>query len=464
MSDASSTPLRTKLIVLFLCLLVFGMAFRYIHHKNKRLITDTAWFGGDVWEYQSLAVNLIRGHGYQAGGIEEFSVYRFDPDRKRNRYDSMHYPPHGGTPRTFYENFLTVKKYSFYRTPGYPFFLATVYCLFGIHPAAVYIAQMVLLALTAALLVWISFYYWGNIGLLSGVLASYGYLRYFLPSPMEIMTECVILSSLAVWVVVLIFWESKPNPFRSFVLGAASAVLLLIKGSNILIPFFFLLFLILQFKRVNRPLVLGSLYCLGCVLTLLPWSAYATVKNGSLIVLSTQTTIFLDSNNEDTLKDGDWHATWRKEKSGDPSYFYNRVNDKKGSSFSVVSHFLRQNIKKVPRMWLLKIRLGFPPRWRVIGTFVGMTCYYLFVMWRWKSRERVPQFPLIYLLNIFMITIIFYGNQRITQPFMPFFLVPGSYITVYCGYRVMQWLRLIPARQAQSTGVPISRPPGPLTD
>ena len=34
-------------------------------------------WGGDTWEYQSLAVNLIFVNGYKSGGIEKFSIYKF---------------------------------------------------------------------------------------------------------------------------------------------------------------------------------------------------------------------------------------------------------------------------------------------------------------------------------------------------------------------------------------------------
>src|ERR1039458_4635785 len=66
---------------------------------------DTATFGGDTWEYQSMGVNFAKGHGIQKwGGLEEFGMYKFD------RVDSA-------LVKDFYKDPGTS---DFYRKPAYP--------------------------------------------------------------------------------------------------------------------------------------------------------------------------------------------------------------------------------------------------------------------------------------------------------------------------------------------------------
>ena len=77
-------------------------------------ITDTAFFGGDTWEYQSIAVNFAEGHGIQKfGGMEPFDTYKFEKQDKLPDY---------------YSSFVAdAGQDNFYRTPLYPLFLGIVY-------------------------------------------------------------------------------------------------------------------------------------------------------------------------------------------------------------------------------------------------------------------------------------------------------------------------------------------------
>ena len=55
----------------------------------------------------------------------------------------------------------------------------------------------------------------------------------------------------------------------------------------------------------------------------------------------------------------------------------------------------------------------------------------------YESR-KFPIFPLIYLLNIFLITVIFFGYRRFVAPFIIFYTLPATYLflaTLILGWR-----------------------------
>jgi hypothetical protein len=90
-----------------LCLLLFIGYGVYFH--GQAVFDDGCEFGGDVWEYQSIAVNFARGHGFPVfGGVEQFGVYRFGGGQDKQRPEQL---------KAFYDVAPGGKVY-FYRPPG----------------------------------------------------------------------------------------------------------------------------------------------------------------------------------------------------------------------------------------------------------------------------------------------------------------------------------------------------------
>lgn len=415
-----------------LCLALFCVSFLYLLYTNRMKLTDTAFFGGDSWEYQALGVNIAYGHGYQNGAIESFETYQFDPDRKRNQYDDILNPTEPGMPETYFDHFSKGGYYFFQRTPGYPLFLAFAYKIFGVHPMIVKIIQIMFLALAGGLLPWIGAFYWGRLGILTGVLSSISFFLYFCPEPTEIMAEALITFGLLVWVLLLILWEKKPGLLRIYWLGVATAALILIKGSTIFIPAFFVLYLLFKIKKIEKGALSIAIFCLGMISLFAPWSAYATSKSGEFIYLSTSggEVLLLNSNNEDCIQDGAWHPEWSKWKAGDQSYLYNRLEGTNYSQLRKVWIFFLQNKKDLPRLFLNKISRGFPIHENQCYPilFLSLPLYYFLFLFFAGSKERVPIFPAIYFLNILLITVIFYGDTRLTKPFMLYCALPAVYM------------------------------------
>jgi hypothetical protein len=310
-----------------------------------------------------------------------------------------------------------------------------VYKVFGIHPQYAKIIQMMLLAFSISVMPWIGRHYWSNLGILSGVVSAIIIMNnYLLPGkycpldPTKIMTEPLIVFGLSLWTVAFVFWEKNTTKTRTFLLGIASAVILLIKGVTIFVPFLFLLYAIVKFKKTSKTVELGLTFILGCSLLLIPWCIYASEKSGKIILLSKQfDELVLDGNNEDAINSGTWSPAWRQGKLGD--YLYKRLESSGYPATVKVLIFLSENKKDVPKLLKNKLLAAF---WGYKTIILLMLAYYIIALRNgfkiFCEPTRFPIFPLIYLLNIFLITVIIFGHCRFVTPFIIFFTLPATYL------------------------------------
>jgi len=184
------------------------------------VMTDTAYFGGDTWEYQSMGVNFAKGHGIQKfGALEPFDVYRFEKI----------------TPLPAYYNdfFQSAGEDDIYRTPAYPLFLAMVYKLFGVSPKTAKIFQLFMLVIIAASLPFVGYHYWGKIGFISGIPAGGLYLARNYKLAEQILTEPLIAFTVFLVLVALMIFEYRQRTIPAIILGLTLGVALLVKGSLI---------------------------------------------------------------------------------------------------------------------------------------------------------------------------------------------------------------------------------------
>jgi hypothetical protein len=403
--------------LLLLAILIFSCSLYYL--LDRYPMSDTASLGGDINEYQTLSVNLIFGHGYKFGCIEDLSVYRFDL-RGRSLLEIS--------------RVVSTQRYNFYRAPGYPLFLAAIYKLAGIKPIVVKRTQAAMVALVAALIPILSYLLWSRTGLLSGMLASIIFLKYYSPRPDVLMSECLIVLCLTLWAFHSVYWSRRPTLKRTALIGVSSALLLLVKGVNLFIPFLFTAYLIYRLRRSQTwRQIVGHflLFYMAFALTILPWSLYATARNGSLVVLSTQhRNVLLDGNNEDVIEFGSWQPAWRKEKRDDQRYLYNRLEGVH-STIGMLFIFLRENLRLLPRLFVSKLTVAFSPLHTVLS-IVMMAAYYLIVFLRRRTAKHSPPiFPLVYFLNILMITLVLFGDLRFVGVFMFAIVLPACYLPFY---------------------------------
>jgi len=407
----------TQKYILFSLLFIVLFTIHYNSGKENKFNTfsDTVLFGGDQWEYQSLAVNLLNGHGYRFGGIEPLEEYKFD-------YTSRF--------KTFFD---TETHYSFYRTPGYPFFLKTIYQFCGVHPRVVKKFQLIMIVISACLMPLVCYYYFGFMGIISGTISSFLFMKYFCSDfrAGSILTESLILFSVLVWMISLIFWEKNPSNFRVFILGIISGLLLLVKGSTIFMPFTFILFLFGYYRSLGKSKFLQIIiYSLSVVLTIAPWSIYASLKSNKVILLSTQGDVMLvDYHNKQAALTGEWSTNWPTNDANLKYIFFNRPDGSTKKNVLTALNFYKED----PSMIFVSIKnkIKFATQYRPIKMCLIFFLLYLlisFVTSRFKSDyifKSIPTYSIIIFINIFLLTIIFYGSRRMLVPYMYFLLMPS---------------------------------------
>ena len=273
-------------------------------------IPDTAFFGGDTWEYQSIAVNLAEGKGFRVGGLLPFDAYAFDTADSALFQRFMEAGASGGV-------------FPSYRTPGYPFVLGLIYRIFGVNPRAAITIQISWIVLICAFLPMLGRRLLGRGGFAAGVLG--GFVFHFLAADVggQIMTESLIAVALFL---VLAAWAHL-NRGAGATLPAAAlfgfslACALLVKGSLIFLPILFLGFIAWNVVRDRRyrPIALAASLAVFLV-PLVAYSTYATLASGSYVFLSTQAdAVLLGSHNEVAVETGDWSRHWQE-----PDSYYSR--------------------------------------------------------------------------------------------------------------------------------------------
>lgn len=307
---------------------------------------DTAFFGSDTWEYQSMGVNFAKGHGIQKfGSLESFKTYKFE----------------NLTPLpTYYEDFIySAGQDDFYRSPAYPLFLGLVYRLFGISPRIAKALQLLMLVIIAASLPHIGYHYWRKIGFIGGIPAGFLYLTTNYKLSEEILTESLIAFTVFLVLVALIIYEERQKMVTACLLGFSLGFALLVKGSLIFLPI--LTFsVILTSTIINKNL--GGLKRLLVIMVstgimVLPWSTYASVKSGELIFLSTQGNSQLLSDNTELCIDGGYHPGWVDNKAA----FYNNDGIKNEHALEKVVNFYLHYPALLPRCLYAKFLRGFGP-------------------------------------------------------------------------------------------------------
>lgn len=442
MQNGFKTALNNGRLICLLAV-VFLLSAAYLFSRYE--ITDDAFFGGDSWEYQSLGVNLSLGHGMKFGGIEAFEDYKFSDKSPSPEYYER-----------CFEKFNGQSKYDFHRAPGYPFFLAFIYKIFGVHPAYVKIIQVLLLALTAAIIPVIGLYYWSTCGVAGGLLSSVLFLFFYCPKPNLIMTESLLTFSVILWALMFIYWEHSPTKSKTFLLGISCLLMLYIKGVTIFLPMIILLYLAVKFRnKWKKAVVYAFIFITGYFFFSIPWSMYALQKSGRFIFVSTQGSgIILDGNNEDSFTHGGWNPRHAIEEKDNTAYLYNRLENKNLSSVEKLFIFLIEYKEKIPLMLKNKLVAGFNKK-SILLSLSGMFLYYLlmllsaygeknsrFALPALNPHGRFPTFPIIFLVNILLITLILFGKHRFVMPFSFAFALPATYTLFYLTRLVLDRLNI----------------------
>lgn len=393
--------------------------------------TGYADFGGDIWEYQSMAVNFAKGHGIaRFGEVEDFSTYAFetDPDALMAR----------GVVAADREHFLRAGENGgvvwFYRMPGYHLFLGIIYKIVGISPLIAKHVQLILLAIVAASLPWIGKHYWRTAGFWSGLIASPIVIASNHKFADFLYTESLIAFTAFLIVAAYTFFEVKRTLLWAIIVGFILGLGLLVKNSFVLIPPLLGFFLFLRWLWTRRASDLAhlSVIIVTVMFTIAPWSIYASTQSGRLVLLSTQAeSILLDSHNE-YVTDGGWHREWRD----NPQSFYHSDGLEGRSALLRVANFYRHHPALLPRLAWEKIIAGFRPfPFLLIG---GVLVLGEAILRWWRGKKSVlavfsgavPPIFLIIFLDFVLMTVLIHADHtvymsRIVKPMEFLFILFG---------------------------------------
>jgi hypothetical protein len=403
-----------------LALFLMSLGYNFLRYE----MTDTAFFGGDTWYYQSIAVNVASGEGYRFGSVLDFNEYKFDmtPDEALG----LDYK------ENLKKKYLATNLASFYGSPGYPLFLAGIYRLTGIHPIAAKFANVLLVAITAALLPVISARMFRNYGLVTGVIVSLFFIFKHAPDPSNLLGEPLIMFLMAAWGTLFTYSEEHLSLARIVALGLLTPVLILVKTYPLLV-ILAAVFIGLKYPSRRKGWVMAALYFGLVAVLILPWSVYATRHSDRVVVISTQfDALILDGNNEDVITSGGYQPQWRN--TGDPKYLFNRLADSDLSAMQKVGRFYRENWMHLPQMFANKIYSATGRKVNVILGLLLFVAYYVMGRRRHRDLRRegkpvdvpLPAFPLFCFAVMLMNSLIGFGLLRYTLIFLPFMLLASA--------------------------------------
>jgi hypothetical protein len=370
-SLARSRAGRAVVIVMFfifLCIYFFGLKGHEIH--------DGAYLGGDIWEYQSLAVNISKGVYFRFGAVFPFEEYEFEETGDREYAENK-------------EAFIEAGGRNiphFYRTPAYPFLLGMFYKAFGVRPWLAVRLQILAIICIASILPLAGHRFRGSMGFWSGVFGGMLFADRMFQYSWALLTETMIAAALVLVLSSWYFFRKRPTGTGAALLGLCLAGGLLVKGSLIFLPLLVFAHLAVTFLARRKP---GALHIFVVILFLsapvAAYSSYATSKAGHFVLLSTQgETVLLDGNNELTVGSGSWEPNWRE----DPSTFFNRARaegDRSGPAVLVLKFYL-SHITDLPMLFIRKLDAGFG-RAQLFPLFLASLVFYSLLI---ASSEHGP--------------------------------------------------------------------------
>lgn len=349
-----------NVIVVFVFILVFG--FYSVRLWERAALVDNQMNGlvrvaDDSWEYQQLAVNLLYGQGFSNKYSLAPEIYNLDFSTVAGRVQL----------EQIQQNGLEEPQNRFYRSPGWPMMMSLTYQVFGNETRYVRYLQVVLVSLTAVCLLLTGSCMLGWMGALAGGMSGLLYII-FAPSLMSTMfqrmlTEIPAAFLLTLFCLVFVLYTRQHHLRWLALAGAILAMLILTRLHFLTVVPFLLLYLLLQHTRLKHLTV----FCLVLGLPLAGWSAFASLDQQKLVLLSVQgNSDFPRFNNIDVLEGVG------PERLGQGRWSPGKVYDEEGrvigcrhciepheNGYLIGLRFWWNNFDELPRLFYVKLREGF---------------------------------------------------------------------------------------------------------
>jgi len=362
------------LLFIFLFALIIRLGYVLLFSGGLKYIDSP-----DSIEYNNYAVNLIDGNGYRNGEMRSF------------------------------------------RPPGYPFFLAGIYILFGHSYPAVKIIQVVLSAFTCVIIFLIGSEIGGRrIAVFSGFYSCIFYSLFEMSS--HVLSETLFTFLLCISI--LFFLKMDKSLFYKIGAPVFLGLATLTRSSTLIFPFFIFIWFVMKYplKKAAVNFLLTAVIFFG-ILT--PWTIRNYMVHHAFVPIHIQAgLVFWGANNP--IAGGKWNEhgpNWEKysqmsELEKDNGYF------KEGLTW----------LKSQPpfpliKLYVLKTCVFFYPFFALPDSGYDITYGLILPFWilgmygSIKSKDKQSLLLFSVILVFFVTTLIFYTNERLRSPICPFVII-----------------------------------------
>jgi len=222
------------------------------------------------------------------------------------------------------------------------------------------------------------------------------------------MTEILITFGLLIFVLAFIYWQKRKHWPRVLLLGLITGINLLIKGSTMFIVPLTLAYFSYLFIKQKLKLNVLLIFIVGVVITVAPYSIYASIKSSQLVILSTQARVVILGGNNEFAADGTWHREGYPP--NNETSFYAQPKIRSLPLLTQVIVFYKQHQYLLPQIFIAKIISGFY-LFKYLPVALILSIYHLL-----KTRSLGLPVPfLILFLNFLLLTLLTFGLPRFIQ-------------------------------------------------
>ncbi|UCF33611.1 MAG: glycosyltransferase family 39 protein [Phycisphaerales bacterium] len=363
---------------------------------------------------------------------------------------------------------------AYFRAPLYPWFLGTIYWLYGTAPIVPRMVQAILGSLSCVLLYMIGRDAFSRrVGVLAGLSAATYWILLYFDAELLIVVLVVFLDLLLIWL--LLRTGDRPKPGLWFINGLVLGVSAIARPNILLFAPAVLIWLIAMHRRsLRRLLGYGLCFTSGCFLPVLPITVRNYVAEKDFVLISSQSGVnFYIGNNPESdgmsaytpgLPLGWWEGYYAqieeasKALGGKPkpsevsryywnrgwsfyrehprqalsllgrklAYFWSRWEHPNNLDFHFITHMYTPMVRYLPHGFWIVAPLGF------LGLLLSMG----------KAKRLFPLWGFVIVYTITVVT--FFVNARYRVPVAAVLILLGSYAVFWTvdAIRLSRWPRI----------------------
>jgi 4-amino-4-deoxy-L-arabinose transferase-like glycosyltransferase len=385
---------------------------------SERIVESPAWVGVLVVAAAFFVRILFNVYiiGMQEAGLELF------PDGKD--YDAL------GVSLAAGSGFAIHGVPNTFRAPGYPFFLAALYMIFGHSYVAVKIAQSLLGALTCLMIFLIGQRLFSRrVGVIAATLAAvYPFLVLYAGF---LLSETLFVFLSTVFLYALVRLQERYASIWVVLGGLVLGVMNLIRPVTLLIPAFLFFWAWIELGTKRKAAVIAGLLTIWMMVPILPWTVRNYVVRHSYILIEDHHWLGLYiANNRTILQHPEAIGGWLEPEQIDGYKPQFTTEDYRSASLSFLKQYLLQEPLELLRLEAHKLKRFwsvFPTSSRttyrdaMVSVFSYGLLLPLFVIGMILSlrSDQRSWILIIWIVNFCFVTLIAFGTTRFRAPVEP---------------------------------------------